>query len=153
METSSLKNLISEIRTKSKHGSSMDELSKEYMDFRLKYIHMFDMILEGNDQQITYLINMIDAKDKYRSKYTPEQADKIMGYTLAQEFVYPNIKIDQVTQDKIDAELKDIEEMKRRVENQEIEFNNEQAHIEEQKRLQEDLEDMKADYNEKFSDI
>lgn len=67
------------------------DLRKNYPNFVKEYPSLFKMVMEnGNYMEI--LDRMIDAAKRVEAKeYSIEEMDKMVGFELAKEYIYPHI--------------------------------------------------------------
>ncbi len=94
-----VKKTVLEIASYVKNGIHETELRKSYSDFVKEYPSLFKMVIENGDY-MEILNRMIDAAKRVEAKeYTIEEMDKMVGFELAKEYIYPHIDMSKETHD------------------------------------------------------
>lgn len=102
-----LRNTVNAIRQMGLLGKDISEVRSVHTEFCKQYPKLVDKLLEPdmNTEQLQYLLSMFDKVQQKNTTY--EQASKVVGQTMFDKFVAPDLSPDQL--ERVQAKVRELE--------------------------------------------
>lgn len=111
MNSKDLKAIIRRMQYQVRNNFSEKNIEIHFADFKISHPKLYGMILENGDYD-DMLDSLIGAADAVKNgEVTQEKMDEVIGFKLAQQYVYPNLDMHKETQEYVANQMKEIEKI------------------------------------------